>query len=366
MKFDLKLLNQYTKTTTVCCEKHPDEELYLYGYYSDHITPLATVWDDVSIYCRGLILDRNGEIVERPFPKFWTYQQYLSQDTLLLSENRIVRLPQGHFRILEKVDGTMTTLYWIKNRPYLATQRSFTNVKAVEATKILHEKYSHLFKKLNRSYTYIFEAVYPETKVLIDYEDKRDLFLIGVIDKQSGETLSLPNIGFPTCKDYTEEYGHITNLDELVQLNLPNQEGFVLYFENGLMVKLKFPWYKEAHKIVDFYLHKDKVSFFKHRELLGILGKSPKMISNLDVWKKLKQGDYNLYSIRQSIPDFYYLMGFDYWLTDTKQSILNRRTENWDSCKPEKIEYFNIDARMNTPHVYETSIWKWEERYIKF
>ena len=365
MKFNLELLNRYTKATTVCCEKHPDEELYLYGYYSDHISHLTTIWDDISIHCRGLILNGNGEVVERPFPKFWTYQQYLSHNTLLLSENRIANLPQGKFRILEKVDGTMTTLYWLGEKPYLATQRSFTNIKAIEATKILHEKYSHLFKMFNKKYTYIFEAIYPEVKVLIDYGEMRDLILIGVIDKQTGEILPIPDIGFPKCKDFTNEYGHITNLDELVQLNLPNQEGFVLYFENGLMVKLKFPWYQKAHRIIDFYLHKDKVSYLKHHEISTILRKPVKNNSNIDIWEALKNGDINLYSIRQSVPDFYYLMGFDYWLTSMKLQILQQQTENWNNCKPVNVEYFNIGERMTYPHIYETSIWKWEERYIK-
>lgn len=360
MKFDLELLNSYIKTTTVCREKHPNEELYLYGYYSDPICQLATVWDEISIYCRGIILDGNGEVIEYPFPKFWTYRQYLSHDTLLLSENRVVKLPKGKFRILEKVDGTMTILYWIKDKPYLATQRSFTNVKALEATKILYEKYSHLFNRFNRKYTYIFEAVYPETKVLIDYGDKRDIILIGIIDKKTGERLPLPDIGFPRCHDYTSKYGHISNLDELVRLNLPNQEGFVLYFENGLMMKLKFPWYQEAHKILDFYLHKDKVSYLKHHEMSRIIGASTKIIDSMNVWEAIEQGDLNLYSLRQSVPDFYYLMGFDYWLNNIKHQILAN-----GGNKPQNIEYFNIDQRMMRPHVYETSVWKWEERYIK-
>lgn len=71
MKFDLKLLEKYVDETTMCCEKHPGGELNLYGYYSDHITKQPTVWDEVSKHCRGLILDSEGNIIERPFPKFW-------------------------------------------------------------------------------------------------------------------------------------------------------------------------------------------------------------------------------------------------------------------------------------------------------
>lgn len=256
MKFDLRILEKYVNETTMCCEKHPCGQFYLYGYYSDHVTKQPTVWDEISKHCRGLILDVYGNIVERPFPKFWTFCQYLSKSMVLLSENRIFKIPSGKFRILEKIDGTMVTLYWRNDKPYLATQRSFTNPKAIESTKLLYEKYSHLFSRLNKSYTYIFEAVYPETKVLIDYGEMRELYLIGVIDKVSGFPLELPDIGFPLCHDYTREYGHITDFNSLVDLNLPNQEGFVVYFQNGEMMKLKFPWYQTAHRVLDSCIHK--------------------------------------------------------------------------------------------------------------
>ena len=245
MKFDHSVLQHYVKETFICYEKHPFADLHIYGYYESPDAPV--VWDDISKNCRGIILDGSGNVVELPFEKFWTFKQYISDDLVLLNDNRIMQIPQGKFRITEKVDGTMVTLYWVDEKPYLATQRSFTNVKAIEATKILYEKYSHLFNTFNKRYTYVFEAIYPETKVLIQYGDTRDLILIGMIDKETGKPVPVQEIGFRICKDYTPLYGNITDFDDLAALNLPNQEGFVIYFDNGDMMKLKFPWYKNAH-----------------------------------------------------------------------------------------------------------------------
>ena len=260
MKFDIDSLKKNCDKTSMYYEKHPTQDLYIFGYYSNVYPFQANVWDNINIHCRGLILDGAGNVIEKPFPKFWTYRQYLSSHTLLLSEDRIVKKPKGNFRILEKIDGTMVTLYWIGEYPYFATQRSFTNIKAIEATKLLYAKYSHLFNKFDKRFTYIFEAVYPETKVLIDYGNIRDLYLIGMINKESGELMELPDIGFPKCRDYTSEYGHFKNFDDIVDLNLQNQEGFVAYFDNGLMMKIKFPWYQDAHRILDYYLHQDILS----------------------------------------------------------------------------------------------------------
>lgn len=370
MKFDLRILEKYVNETTMCCEKHPCGQLYLYGYYSDNITKQPTVWDDISKHCRGIILDSHGDIVERPFPKFWTFCQYLSKSMVLLSENRIYRIPSGKFRILEKIDGTMVTLYWKNDKPYLATQRSFTNPKAIEATKLLYEKYTHLFSKLDRRYTYIFEAVYPETKVLIDYGETRDLYLIGVIDKMSGFPLELPDIGFPLCHDFTKEYGHITDFNSLAELNLPNHEGFVLYFQDGGMIKLKFPWYQTAHRLLDSCLHKDKVSYSHFKELSSIFNIKPRIITREDVRLALEQGDENLFSLRATVPEFYYFMGYDYWLEQTKK-VVQRRADlrqyvfNGSGIEVEPTVVFNMEERIKEPHIYETSVWKWENRYLK-
>ena len=360
MKFNHSVLQKYVDDTFICHEKHPFADLHIYGYYA--VQKKQHIWDEVSKYCRGIILDGDGNVVEMPFMKFWTFRQYLSENLLLLSEGQIIRIPSKKFRITEKVDGTMVTLYWIGDTPYLATQRSFSNVKAIEATKILHERYSHLFSRFDRSRTYVFEAIYPETKVLIDYGDMRDLILIGVIDKASGKPLKVPeDLGFLTCKDYTEQYGHIEDLNDLAALNLHNKEGFVLYYDDGSMVKLKFPWYSHAHSILDRFMRYERQSFQWYEDLANDLGRAPMpVITKDDVGKSIRNGEKNFESIRLSVHSFYYLMGLEYWLRLMRDMILN----NVHPLFPQP-EYFNFEERMQMPHIYETAVWEWEERFLR-
>ncbi len=358
MKFDHSVLQHYVKETFICYEKHPFADLHIYGYYESPDAPV--VWDDISKNCRGIILDGSGNVVELPFEKFWTFKQYISDDLVLLNDNRIMQIPQGKFRITEKVDGTMVTLYWVDEKPYLATQRSFTNVKAIEATKILYEKYSHLFNTFNKRYTYVFEAIYPETKVLIQYGDTRDLILIGMIDKETGKPVPVQEIGFRICKDYTPLYGNITDFDDLAALNLPNQEGFVIYFDNGDMMKLKFPWYKNAHSILDKFMKSDKSAYFSFKDLSEILDIKLKRITKDDIIKALENGDEDCKDILIHVPSFYYLMGFDYWLQLMKSIIRDNKVPLFP-----QPEYFDFEERMRSPNIYETCIWKWEERFLK-
>lgn len=367
MKFNIEKLNEYVENTIVCVEKHPNTDLFIYGYFQEDNK--ARVWDNISIHCRGMIVDSDGNVVEHPFKKFWTFKQYLSKNMILLNDNQIKRIPEGKFRILEKVDGTMCTLYWIDDKPYLATQRSFTNSKALEATRILYEKHLKDIPKLDKRYTYIFEAVYPESNVLIDYGDTRDLYLIGMIDKKTYMPMELPDIGFPKAHDYTSEYGHITNLNELAALNLPNKEGFVLYFENGEMVKLKFPWYQEAHSQLDSMIACHQKFYRKQHELRNKLGIKERVITNFDVWSELSSGDYDLLSLRNSVPSYYYLMGFESWLKKVKDTILANKdiykVRNWDALKPKIEDRFDIEYRYEHPHIYESIVIDWKKRYLK-
>lgn len=362
MEFNLDLLKKYADETFICYEKHPTADRYIFGYYSGDFKPI--VWNKVTKHCRGIILDGKGKVIEHPFMKFWTFKQYLSKDTILLNDNQIMKLPRGKIKIMEKIDGTMCTLYWIGNQPNLATQRSFTNPKAQEATKILYDKYKHTFQRFDRNYTYIFEAVYPESNVLIDYGTTRDLFLIGKVDKKTGMPCDIDEMGFPMAKDYTKEYGHITDFNELISLNLPNQEGFVIYLENGNMLKLKFPWYQEAHRILDSILNLDRKLYLKVKELRQVLHAPAPSITSADVYKALQDKNCHLNSILRNVPSYFYMMGFENWLQNVKNSFVETKG-GINRIQDKTIEVFDIDERMKTPNVYETSVINWKKRYLK-
>ena len=92
-------------------------------------------------------------------------------------------------------------------------------------------------------------------------------------------------------------------------------------------------------------------------------------VSNIDVWKNLAKGDYELYSLRSQIPGYYYLMGFDSWLNQVKNDILGKtdveKIKNWDRIRPQHEDVFDIEYRFENPHVYESNVINWKERYLK-
>ncbi|MFB9080967.1 hypothetical protein ACFFWB_26745 [Flavobacterium procerum] len=49
--------------------KHPEQDLYIYNYTQN--AQFERVWNEITIACRGLILDKDLNVVARPFPKFF-------------------------------------------------------------------------------------------------------------------------------------------------------------------------------------------------------------------------------------------------------------------------------------------------------
>ena len=367
MKLNLNELFELTKKTHICFEKHPEKELFIFGYYNGGIDK-PNVWNELTKMCRGLIVDNEGNIIERPFEKFWTFRQYMSEDTLLLSENRIQKLPNIPFKIYEKVDGSMATLYWIDDEPFLATQRSFSSPKAKKATEILHKKYSHTFDKFNKEYTYIFEAIYPETSIFIDYGNQEELYLIGIIEKKTGNAIPVTDIGFPICKDLTEQYGHIKNYDDLSNLNISNLEGFVIHYENDLRIKIKFPWYKEISLMKDKMLSGVKNAHLNQFLLMQKLGFKIQSLTNIHVWECLKNGDNELNGIKAKLTVFHYTTGVEFWLKNQVDSILqeieNHDNIDWNKIKPKQIIDFKIDLTFENENNLDVMMWNWKNRYL--
>lgn len=371
MKLDPHRIKKYIEYSKFTVEKHPKANLYIYGY--DNRKPgERIIWDDFNINLRGLILNSRGLVIQRSFIKFFTFKSYITRNRVLLTEGQSLKLPECKFRIFEKVDGSMAILYWVKNRPFLASQRSFCSPNAIKATEILYKYYSHTFDKLRKDVTYIFEAIYPNTRVLVNYNDGEKLVLLGIIDNESGKELPLEHIGFPTAKDLTKKYGETVDLEQLTNLNIKNMEGFVLQYENGLRIKLKFPWFNEAHRIVNQLIYHSRHIYEYKKKLNNLLNLNLRNISNFEIWKLLKDGK-NVETILINIPEDFYTLGFEIWFNETVGALRENYlrivqanpsmslNEAWNSVKPKKVLYFDPDARKKLP-MHATPMWNLFER----
>lgn len=189
-------------------------------------------WNAQTMLCRGLIVDHQNQIVARPFPKFFSYDQLAGL------------VPKEPFEAYEKLDGSLGILYQFDGHVQIASRGSFDSTQARRATEIYRRHYRDI--TLDPSITYLFEIIYPENRIVVDYGDREDLILIAAIETESGNEQPLPDIGFPLVK----RYDGLLDFEQLLSIQDDSREGFVVRFQSGRRVKIKFEEYKRLHKLM--------------------------------------------------------------------------------------------------------------------
>ena len=124
----------------------------------------------------------------------------------------------------------------------VCTPGSFDSEQAEKSEELFKSKYNHV--KINKKCTYCFEVIYPENKIVVDYDDLEDLFLISITHTKTGKEFNIVNTGIKTVNKI-ETNG--VPINELLKYDISNKEGFVVKF-NHLRVKIKLDNYIARHK----------------------------------------------------------------------------------------------------------------------
>lgn len=239
----LDLLEAEVVAGYISKRKHPIYDIFVYKYtkecqYKQH-------WNKATLMARGLILDADGNIIAWPLSKFFNYEE--------IEATEAARIMTPPYRVYEKVDGSMGILVKYNGEYFISTQGSFDSDQAIWATKYLHDTYEeHLHKLDCDRYTYMFEIIYPENRIIVDYKDYEGLIFLAMRDKETGEDVILPNnvdeLMSPfTCATRYREFEN-KSYKELKDLDWENAEGFVIHSKEGRL-KIKFEKYFEIVKL---------------------------------------------------------------------------------------------------------------------
>ena len=222
----------------VSCRKHPIDDLWILNYTQE--CQFSKTWNDVTLQCRGLIVNADGTPVARPFQKFFNLSEHDNPD--------FPRIPYGTpFKAFEKMDGSLGVSYVSSRGWEIATRGSFESEQAMKATQMLNTTYADLVPKLNQKWTYLFEIIYSENRIVVDYGKEEKLVLLGVIRTSDDTEFSLEDfadLGFPLPRVF-----EIQDLDSLPR-DIQNFEGYVVRFDNGMRVKVKLDDYVRMHKLM--------------------------------------------------------------------------------------------------------------------
>ncbi len=215
-----------------------------------------------ALECRGIAFDSAGEVCSRPLHKFFNVgeKDWLSVDNLLARDDIVA--------VYEKLDGSMLATAWVTGKLQWRSKKSFTSdvVRLTEAflAEPGNESLSHFAHAMaSTGYTAIFELTHPLARIVVE-PVKPQLRLLHVRDNQTGEYVLLKpghpvhglvrEFGVPCVPVYTgmSVAQVLASLDGMTE-----QEGYVLQFANGDMVKLKCPWYSRLHRSITFLRERD-------------------------------------------------------------------------------------------------------------
>lgn len=205
----------------------------------------AGAWSQSSMACRGLIYNtETGEIIARPFPKFFNH-----------NEERAAKA-SGPVRVQDKMDGSLGILYQTPEGEYgIATRGSFSSEQAVHGTGVLRTIMEETGWQPYAGFTYLFEIIYPENRIVVDYGGMDDLILLDVINNQTGMSAlgAMDDLGVPFTVAGWSSYDSLEAFLDAVDDagEEANAEGFVVYFKTtGERVKFKYEEYKRLHRIL--------------------------------------------------------------------------------------------------------------------
>lgn len=232
---DRALLEQMIAERYVKVEHHPSEPLRIFNYTAK--TQFDKVWNDVTRVCRGLIVDADDFVVARPFAKFFNHGEVELRSS-------------GPVEVTDKMDGSLGILYPTANGFALSTRGRFDSEQARHATALFRERYADRFSP-EPGVTYLFEIIFPENRIVVDYDDLDDLVLLAAIDNATGRTMQSSNTGVPWPGPAAETFTYPTLADALAADPRPNAEGLVVRFlEEDNRLKIKQSDYVRLHRLV--------------------------------------------------------------------------------------------------------------------
>lgn len=305
----LETLERYHKDGLLHKQTHPTLDLTIWNYSPK--VQYERLWDEITLQCRGLVTNSKGVVVARPFKKFFNYEEYKPEE-----------IPNEDYVVYEKMDGSLGILFYYEyelsderryniwfNNNYetgmenffdpnnlpdydnsyyeptpktkgewiFATRGSFTSEQSIKGKEILDRK--HDYSALRKDNTYLFEIIYPENRIVVDYKGEEKLVVLGVIHTETGNEVPDSSLFFmqeggwelvTVYKTWGEGY------DILKEEISKDKEGYVLRFRSGFRMKIKGEEYVRLHRILTNISNRDIWEYLKdNKPLDDLLEKVP-------------------------------------------------------------------------------------------
>lgn len=180
-------LDEYVKLGMVRSQTHPELPLSIYVY--TEFTQFERLWNNVTRACRGLVVDNKGRCIVRCLPKFFNEDE----------PHAVCDRPKETPIHFDKLDGSLIQVVDDEEYGFIVTSKgSFNSDQSNWAKEIIEQNYpaSNFYK----GYTYVFELIHPENRIVLDYKGEKGLYLLAVIETETGKELDIHTEPFKMFK----------------------------------------------------------------------------------------------------------------------------------------------------------------------
>ena len=126
-----------------------------------------------------MVVDEDGQIIARPLPKFFNLTEINGWD----------ELQEQEYELYKKIDGSLIIMFHYKGHRIFCTRGSFCSDQALKAKEIFNKNYC-------------FEIIYPENKIVVDYDETEDLFLLSITHVKSAKHVNIDQTNFKTAQKH--------------------------------------------------------------------------------------------------------------------------------------------------------------------
>lgn len=237
--------------------------------------------------CRGLTFDLNtGRVLARKYHKFHNVGE--REET----QPNLIDFSRDHV-VLEKLDGSMLTPLVVNGGIRMATKLGLTEIsRPVDEWVADHDNYQRFMREMvDSGLTPIFEWCSRKQRIIIDYPTDR-LVLTAVRDNETGEYFKYSEMlelahRFKLDLVRTREF-QVDDVERFLNetRQLEGEEGHVVRFETGHMVKVKADQYVMLHRTTDnFKFEKDVIRIILSESLDDVKPLlNPDLVSRADAF----------------------------------------------------------------------------------
>jgi hypothetical protein len=205
--------------------------------------------NDIVRECRGIILDETNDwsIVSRSFDKFFNVQ-----------EGNAAKIDWATAKVLEKVDGSLITLFNYKNAWHCSTTGTPDACGPVQDfgftfAELFWKTFSDTPLPDDTFKCFFFELTSPYNKIVVRHSEP-SLTLLGARCMKTQQELTAQQASkfFPNIKLVKEfSLGNINDILATLEHMPLTQEGYVIVDKDFNRIKAKSPAYTAAHHLLD-------------------------------------------------------------------------------------------------------------------